>query len=169
MKSRCPRSTRADTLPFSELRLASPDWHSPSVSLVHRPRPDYDPVWVPASLPPPAHARYACCAVWKAGCASPCRRSSFHHAESAVTDGFRIEGNRETSPISSAQVRAVIGPTPGTVLSRLIRSASRGSRCSELTRAYSVFCNRTMVSRLTRSNGRMLSCTSSLAESSSRK
>src|SRR5712692_11712764 len=26
----------------------------------------------------------------------------------------RIEGKRETSPISSAQVRAVIGPTPGT-------------------------------------------------------
>src|SRR5216684_6297152 len=39
----------------------------------------------------------------------------------------RIEGKRETSPISSAQVSAVMGPTPGTVLSRLIRSASKGS------------------------------------------
>src|SRR2546425_8780083 len=48
----------------------------------------------------------------------------------------RIEGKRETSPISSAQVSAVIGPTPGTVLRRLIRSASKGSRCRELTRAY---------------------------------
>src|SRR2546428_3512533 len=38
---------------------------------------------------------------------------------------------------SSAQVSAVIGPTPGTVLRRLIRSASKGSRCRELTRAYS--------------------------------
>jgi hypothetical protein len=27
----------------------------------------------------------------------------------------RIEGKRETSPISRAQVNAVIGPTPGTV------------------------------------------------------
>src|SRR6266849_1126856 len=60
----------------------------------------------------------------------------------------RIEGKRETSPISSAQVNAVIGPTPGTVLRRLIRSASKGSRCSELTRAYSVFCSRTMLSLL---------------------
>src|SRR2546429_2612857 len=74
-----PDPRRADTPPFSELRLASLDWHSPSVSLFHRPRPDYDPVWVPASRPPPAHAGYVCCAVWKAGCASPCRRSSFHH------------------------------------------------------------------------------------------
>src|SRR6266566_10007404 len=81
----------------------------------------------------------------------------------------RIEGKRETSPISSAQVSAVIGPTPGTVLRRLIRSASKGSRCRELTRAYSVFCSRTMLSRLTRSRGRLLSFTSALLESSSRK
>src|SRR5947209_2642296 len=81
----------------------------------------------------------------------------------------RIEGKRETSPISSAHVSAVIGPTPGTVLSCLIRSASKGSRCSELTRAYSVFCNRTMLSRLTRSRGRILSLTSSLVASNSRK
>src|SRR5439155_17796772 len=77
----------------------------------------------------------------------------------------RIEGKRETSPISSAQVSAVIGPTPGTVLRRLIRSASKGSRCRELTRAYSVFCSRTMLSRLTRSRGRILSFTSALLES----
>jgi DNA-binding NarL/FixJ family response regulator len=38
------------------------------------------------------------------------------------------------SPISSAQVSAVIGPTPATVLSLLSRSASSGSRCSERTR-----------------------------------
>src|SRR5438876_3036036 len=81
----------------------------------------------------------------------------------------RIEGKRETSPISSAQVSAVIGPTPGTVLRRLIRSASKGSRCRELTRAYSVFCSRTMLSRLTRSRGRILSFTSSLVVSNSRK
>jgi hypothetical protein len=64
----------------------------------------------------------------------------------------RIEGKRETSAISNAQVSAVIGSTPGTVRRRLIRSASRGSRCSELTSAYSVFCSRTMVSRLSRSS-----------------
>src|SRR5438552_12765045 len=80
VRSRVARDPRrADTPPFFELRLALLDWHFPSVSLFHRPRPDYDPVWVPASRPPPAHAGYVCCAVWKAGCASPCRRSSFHH------------------------------------------------------------------------------------------
>jgi transposase len=47
--------------------------------------------------------------------------------------------------------------------------ASRGSRCRELSRAYSVFCSRTMLSRLTRSRGRILSFTSSLLASSSRK
>jgi hypothetical protein len=41
---------------------------------------------------------------------------------------FLIEPKRETSPISSAHVSAVIGPTPGTVLSRVIRSANTGSR-----------------------------------------
>ena len=51
----------------------------------------------------------------------------------------------------------------------MIRSASKGSRCRELTRAYSVFCSRTMLSRLTRSRGRILSFTSALLESSSRK
>jgi hypothetical protein len=40
-----------------------------------------------------------------------------------------MEPKRATSPISSAQVSAVMGPTPGTVLRRLIRSANRGSRC----------------------------------------
>ena len=65
----------------------------------------------------------------------------------------RIDRKREISPISSAQVSAVMGPTPGTVLSRLILSASKGSRCSELTRAYSVFCSRTTVSRLSFGRG----------------
>src|ERR1700682_6407691 len=73
----------------------------------------------------------------------------------------RIDRKRETSPSSSAQVSAVIGPTPGTVLSRLILSASQGSRSRELTRPYSVFCNRTMVSRLSFNKGRILSWTSS--------
>jgi hypothetical protein len=50
----------------------------------------------------------------------------------------------------------VIGPTPGTVLSRLIMSASSGSRWRELTRAYSVFWHLAMVSRLSFSSGRML-------------
>src|SRR5256886_14088032 len=95
-------------------------------------------------------------------------RALFITAEPAVTDGFSDRGET-TSPISSAQVSAVIGPTPGTVLRRLIRSASKGSRCRELTRAYSVFCSRTMLSRLTRSRGRILSFTSALLESSSRK
>jgi hypothetical protein len=63
---------------------------------------------------------------------------------------------RETSPISSAHVSAVIGPTPGIVLSRLILSAKTGSRCNELTREYSVFWQRSIVSRLSFSNGRML-------------
>src|SRR5258708_27588742 len=39
---------------------------------------------------------------------------------------------RETSPISRAQVSAVIGPTPGIVLNRSSRSPSSGSRSSEL-------------------------------------
>src|SRR5713226_8974350 len=68
----------------------------------------------------------------------------------------RIDRKRDTSPISSAQVSAVMGPTPGTVLRRLILSHSKGSRCRELTRAYSIFCSRTMVSRLSLSKGRIL-------------
>jgi hypothetical protein len=39
-----------------------------------------------------------------------------------------VPRQRETSPISSAHVSAVIGPTPGTVLSLLILSANNGSR-----------------------------------------
>ena len=49
-----------------------------------------------------------------------------------------IVRKRETSPISKAQVSAVIGPTPGTVLSLLILSVSNGSRSRELIKAYSV-------------------------------
>src|SRR5437879_13570817 len=50
-----------------------------------------------------------------------------------------IVRKREASPISSAHVRAVIGPTPGMVLSRLSLSASKRSRSRELIRAYSIF------------------------------
>src|SRR5579864_779962 len=79
VRSRVARDPRrADTPPFFELRRASLDWHCPSVSLFHRPRPDYDPVWVPASRLPPAHAGYVCCAVWKAVYALLCQQSSFH-------------------------------------------------------------------------------------------
>ena len=68
---------RADTRPSSELRPESLDWHFLSAFLFHRPGPDRGPVWERALRPPPTHVEYACCAVWKAGCASPCRRSSF--------------------------------------------------------------------------------------------
>src|SRR5437588_12342483 len=77
VRSRVARDPRrADTPPSSGPRLTSLDWHFPSVFLSHRPRPDYDPVWVPASRLPPAHAGYVCCAVWKAVYASLCQRSS---------------------------------------------------------------------------------------------
>jgi hypothetical protein len=66
-------------------------------------------------------------------------------------------------------VSAVIGPTPGTVLRFFSRSRSSGSRSRELIKAYSVLCSRTMVSRLSFSNGRMLSSTSWLLSSNSRK
>ncbi len=74
-----PDPRRADTPPFSERRLASLDWHFLFVFLFHRPGPDYDPVGVPALRPPPAHAGYVCCAVWKAVYASFCRQSFFRH------------------------------------------------------------------------------------------
>jgi hypothetical protein len=83
------------------------------------------------------------------------------------TTGFAPETNASPCPVLRTRPVPITGTL--SVLSRLIRSASRGSRCSELTRAYSVFCSRTMVSRLTRSRGRILSFTSSLLESSSRK
>src|SRR5438309_10584377 len=68
VRSRVARDPRrADTPPFSELQLGWLDWHSPSVFLFHRPRPDYDLVWAPASRLPPARVGYVCCAVWKAG------------------------------------------------------------------------------------------------------
>src|SRR5207247_2583421 len=56
-----PDRRRADTPPSSELRLMSLDWHSLFVFLFHRPRPDHDPVWGPASRLPPAPAGYVCC------------------------------------------------------------------------------------------------------------
>src|SRR5437773_12576588 len=60
---------------------------------------------------------------------------------------FLIEENRCTSPTSSAQVSAVIGPTAGMVMSRSTRSTSKESRCNDRTSALSVFPRRTTVSR----------------------
>src|SRR5438128_6170762 len=74
-----PDLRRADTRPSFELRPESLDWHSLSAFLFRRPEPGRDPVWAPTSRLPPAPVGYACCAVWKAGCASPYRRSFFPH------------------------------------------------------------------------------------------
>src|SRR5258708_20366738 len=82
---------------------------------------------------------------------------------------FLIEENRCTSPTSSAQVSAVIGPTAGMVISRSTRSTSKESRSSDRTSALSVFPRRTTVSRLSRNNGFSPSSMSGLVASSSRK
>src|SRR5438132_2141462 len=74
-----PDPRRADTQPSSEPRQASLDCYSLSASRFHKPGPDRGPAGAPASRLPPAHAGYVCCAVWKAGCASSCRLSSFRH------------------------------------------------------------------------------------------
>src|SRR5450755_4776168 len=52
---------------------------------------------------------------------------------------FLIEEKRCTSPTSSAQVSAVIGPTAGMVINRSTRSISNESVSSERTKAISVF------------------------------
>src|SRR5215467_12384454 len=67
---------------------------------------------------------------------------------------FLIDEKRFTSSTSSTQVKAVIGPTAGMVMSRSRRSANSESRWSDRTRADSVFCRRTSVSRQSRSSGR---------------
>src|SRR5438132_14273493 len=96
VRSRVARDPRrADTPPSSGPRLTSLDWHFPSVFLSHRPRPDYDPVWVPASRLPPAHAGYVCCAVWKAVYASLCQRSSFHRRR--ARSNWWLVGSRENA------------------------------------------------------------------------
>ena len=59
---------------------------------------------------------------------------------------FLIDEKRRTSPTSSAQVSARIGPTAGIVMSRSIRSRSLGSRSSERNKALSVLPKRTTVS-----------------------
>src|SRR5258707_5760031 len=56
---------------------------------------------------------------------------------------FLIEEKRCTSPTSSAQVNAVIGPTAGMVINRSTRSIGNESRSSDSTMALSVFCKRT--------------------------
>jgi hypothetical protein len=99
---------RAYTPPSFELQPASLDWHFLSAFLFHRPGPDHDPVWVPASRLPRARVGYAFCVVWKRCARHFVGGALFVTAKPAVTD--RIDGNRETSPISSAQVSAVIGP-----------------------------------------------------------
>src|SRR5216684_2664179 len=66
---------------------------------------------------------------------------------------FLIDEKRFTSPTSSTQVNAVIGPTAGMVISRCTRSANSESRWSDRSRADSVFCRRTRVSRYSRSSG----------------
>src|SRR6266849_6742962 len=60
---------------------------------------------------------------------------------------FLIDENRCTSPTSSAQVSAVIGPTAGMVINRSTRSTSKESPCSDRTSALSVLPSRTTVSR----------------------
>ena len=79
-----------------------------------------------------------------------------------------MDRKREVSPTSSAQVSAVIGPTPGMVLSRLSLSASSGSWSSDRSRVVSSLIDRSMCSRQSLSSGRMLSATSSLVASSQR-
>src|SRR5438876_749229 len=68
----------------------------------------------------------------------------------------RIERKREISPISSAQVSAVIRPTQGIVCSRRTLSANSGSRCSDRISADSMRCSRVIESRLSRRSGRIL-------------
>src|SRR5450755_3833797 len=65
---------------------------------------------------------------------------------------FLIDENRCTSPTSSAQVSAVIGPTAGMVISRSTRSTNSESRSKERTKALSVFPKRTTVSRQSRNS-----------------
>src|SRR6266852_4252027 len=65
---------------------------------------------------------------------------------------FLIEEKRCTSPTSSTQVNAVIGPTAGMVINRSTRSISNESRSSDRTSALSVLCRRTTVSRHNRSS-----------------
>ena len=76
---------------------------------------------------------------------------------------------RKMSPTSRAQVRAVIEPTPGTALRRRSRSASSGSRSSEVSRAVFILIERSMCSQHSLSSERMLSLTSSLVDISSAK
>ena len=75
-----------------------------------------------------------------------------------------MERKRDVSPSSSTQVRAVIGPTPGTVLKRLSRSVSKGSRSSDFRSALSIWIERSMCSRHSFSSGRTLSLISSLVD-----
>src|ERR1700741_1809806 len=75
---------------------------------------------------------------------------------------FLIEEKRLTSPTSSAQVSAVIGPPAGMVMSRATRFTRKGSRASDRTKALSIFCRRTSVSRQSCSKGRRLSSMSGL-------
>jgi hypothetical protein len=86
-----------------------------------------------------------------------------------LTDRFSDRGEtRNLSHFQSPGQRRD-GPHSRNRLEALDAFGRRASRCSELTRAHSVFCSRTTVSRLPCSSGRILSFTSSLLASSSRK
>src|SRR5262245_58904069 len=114
-----------------------------------------------------APAGYVYFSPWKRCAHDLLSRALFATAESTITDGLSDRSKpRDISYLECPGERAD-GPTPGTVRSRLILPARKRSRCSELTRAYSVFCRRTMLSRLTRSRGRRLSLISSFVASSS--
>ena len=83
----------------------------------------------------------------------------FGAALSALVPGKSRDGRvtgihvREVSPISSAHVSAVIGPTPGTVRSRLSLSSSSGSRSSDRSSAASMRMERSMSWRIRYASG----------------
>jgi hypothetical protein len=85
------------------------------------------------------------------------RGALFVTAEPAITDGLSNRPKtRNISHLQSPGQRSD-GSNSGNAPQPLDSVGQQGSRCSELTKAYSVFCRRTMVSRLSRNNGRMLS------------
>ena len=77
-KSRRPRSTASRYATIFRATASVARLAFPSAFLFHRPAREHDLVWAPVSRLPPVPAGYVCCAVWKAGCASLCQRSSFH-------------------------------------------------------------------------------------------
>jgi hypothetical protein len=86
--------------------------------------------------------RYACSAVLRVACASPCRPNSSHRHTIRSSGWLLVGGEASVIAGSRAQVSAVIDPTPGTVRNRRSCSRSIGSRSSELTKSYSSFAGR---------------------------